>query len=103
MARTWGPNDPPRRRYGPRSDMAHVMEALALPPSEATAALKERYPWRDGISMFVWHAQQPLRDGNTADTELLAKKWIHTTRQIQPPLPTDKRLRWWRRIWWWLQ
>jgi len=94
--------EPPARRYG--GEMDPVMRYLRLPELDAFLALKERYPWRtEGFLPFVWNAQASIDKGNVTEAERIAFAFIHETLATQPQLPEDRRLRWWRRAWWWLR
>jgi len=90
---------PDPRRYG--GEMEPVMRYLQLPTLDAFIALKERYPWRtEGFLPFVWDAQAHIDKGNVAAAERAAHEFVTETLATQPQLPEERRLRWWRRLWW---
>jgi hypothetical protein len=82
--------------------MAAVMAALRLPSPSGVCALQDRYPWVDkGRFTFVPLAQHYMASGRTAEAERLAYNFIGEALAAKPELPTERRLRWWRRLWWW--
>ena len=84
--------------------MEPVMRYLHLPTLDAFIALKERYPWRtEGFLPFVWDAQAALAKGDVAAAERAAHEFVTETLPGRPELPPERKLRWWRRVWWWLR
>ena len=93
------PPDPPR--YGGSLDV--VMSALRLPLPSAICMLRDHYWWLEdgGWFAFVPLAQHHIASGDLPTAERLAHEFDHTASPLKPVLPPERKLRWWRRLWWW--